>query len=179
MVGACNPQLAHQALEVTRDIGLFLLATWWYASTPPAAWSCRLSTPVSSPLSGRRRARAHCRRGGPAHPSRPRRSRGGVTEDPRELVMTGGHTVGCRRKTFRGVTHDTVRHLPLPAGATAKVTGEWAVWSDFNAVNEHALHLAELVSGVPTIVLLFVAFGSAVAAGLPLLLAHHGRWRSA
>ena len=41
------------------------------------------------------------------------------------------------------------------------------MWSDFNAENEEALHLAELVSGLPTIVLLAVAFGSAIAAGLP------------
>ena len=69
---------------------------------------------------------------------------------------------------------DHVKTVALPAGATAKVTGEWAVWSDFNAENEHALHLAELVSGLPTVVLLFVAFGSAIAAGIPLLLAVAG-----
>ena len=69
---------------------------------------------------------------------------------------------------------DHVKTLALPAGATAKVTGEWAVWSDFNAENEHALHLAELLSGLPTIILLFVAFGSAIAAGIPLLLAVAG-----
>jgi len=77
----------------------------------------------------------------------------------------------AQRPESAGQVIDTVRNLRLQAGATAKVTGEWAVWSDFNAVNEHALHLAELVSGVPTIVLLLVAFGSAIAAGLPLLLA--------
>ena len=48
------------------------------------------------------------------------------------------------------------------------------MWSDFNAENEHALHLAELVSGLPTLILLFVAFGSAIAAGIPLLLAVAG-----
>jgi RND superfamily putative drug exporter len=69
---------------------------------------------------------------------------------------------------------DHVKAATLPNGATAKVTGEWAVWSDFNAENEQALHLAELVSGLPTLILLFVAFGSAIAAGLPLLLAVAG-----
>src|SRR5690606_32957707 len=53
-------------------------------------------------------------------------------------------------------------------------TGEWPVWSDFNASNEEALHKAELLSGLPTIILLLVAFGSAVAAGLPLILAVAG-----
>jgi RND superfamily putative drug exporter len=45
------------------------------------------------------------------------------------------------------------------------------VWHDFNAENEAALHKAELVSAIPTMILLFVAFGSAIAAGIPLLLA--------
>jgi RND superfamily putative drug exporter len=73
-----------------------------------------------------------------------------------------------------GEVIDHVAALSLPAGARAEVTGEWPVWSDFNAANEQALHRAELFSGLPTMILLFVAFGSAVAAGLPLLLALSG-----
>jgi RND superfamily putative drug exporter len=68
----------------------------------------------------------------------------------------------------------TVEAIELPAGAEADATGEWAVWHDFNRLNEEALHKAELLSGLPTIILLFVAFGSAVAAGIPLLLAVAG-----
>ncbi len=67
-----------------------------------------------------------------------------------------------------------VASLKLPDGARAEVTGEWPVWSDFNTSNEEALHKAELLSGLPTMILLFVAFGSAIAAGLPLLLAVSG-----
>jgi RND superfamily putative drug exporter len=48
------------------------------------------------------------------------------------------------------------------------------VWSDFNHSNEQALHKAELFSGLPTLILLFIAFGSAIAAGLPLILAIAG-----
>ena len=62
----------------------------------------------------------------------------------------------------------------LPEGTTANVTGEWAVWEDFNLENEKALHRAELLSGLPTLILLFVAFGSAIAAGIPLILAIAG-----
>lgn len=68
----------------------------------------------------------------------------------------------------------TVRAISLPGGATANVTGEWPVWSDFNKSNEEALHRAELLSGLPTLILLFIAFGSAIAAGLPLILAIAG-----
>ena len=62
----------------------------------------------------------------------------------------------------------------LPEGVSANVTGEWAVWHDFNTSNEKALHKAELLSGLPTLILLFVAFGSAIAAGIPLILAVAG-----
>jgi len=73
-----------------------------------------------------------------------------------------------------GALMDTVDAVDLPAGASADATGEWAVWHDFNESNEEALHEAELLSGLPTIVLLLVAFGSVVAAGLPLVLAIAG-----
>ena len=67
-----------------------------------------------------------------------------------------------------------VEDIELPAGAVAEVTGEWPVWSDFNESNEKALHRAELLSGLPTLILLFIAFGAAIAAGIPLILAIAG-----
>ncbi|MGH9086269.1 MAG: MMPL family transporter [Acidimicrobiales bacterium] len=73
-----------------------------------------------------------------------------------------------------GLVMHTVAGIALPPGAEADTTGEWAVWHDFNTLNEQALHRAELLSGLPTIILLFIAFGSAVAAGLPLVLALAG-----
>jgi RND superfamily putative drug exporter len=73
-----------------------------------------------------------------------------------------------------GTLMATVEGIDLPAGAEADTTGEWAVWHDFNQLNEQALHKAELLSGLPTVILLFIAFGSAIAAGLPLLLAVAG-----
>jgi RND superfamily putative drug exporter len=73
-----------------------------------------------------------------------------------------------------GELMSTVAATELPTGAEADATGEWAVWHDFNQLNEQALHKAELLSGLPTIILLFIAFGSAIAAGIPLLLAVAG-----
>lgn len=67
-----------------------------------------------------------------------------------------------------------VSDIELANGAVAEVTGEWPVWADFNKSNEEALHKAELLSGLPTLILLFIAFGAALAAGLPLLLAVAG-----
>lgn len=73
-----------------------------------------------------------------------------------------------------GELGDYVGDLEFAEGTTADVTGEWAVWSDFNRSNEEALHKAELLSGVPSLLLLLVAFGSALAAGIPLILAVAG-----
>jgi putative drug exporter of the RND superfamily len=67
-----------------------------------------------------------------------------------------------------------VGDLPLADGAVAEVTGEWPVWADFNQMNEAALHKAELLSGLPTLIMLFVAFGAMIAAGIPLILALAG-----
>ena len=78
------------------------------------------------------------------------------------------------RPVAAGALGSFVTHLKLAPGATANVTGEWPVWSDFNKINAEALHKAELVSGVPTLILLFVAFGVLIAAGLPLVLALAG-----
>ena len=62
----------------------------------------------------------------------------------------------------------------LAVGASADVAGEWPMWADFNKSNEEALHKAELLSGIPSILLLFFAFGSVIAAGIPLILAVAG-----
>lgn len=67
-----------------------------------------------------------------------------------------------------------VSSLEIPSAVATEVTGEWPVWSDFNAMNEEALHKAELLSGLPTLVMLFVAFGAMIAAGIPLVLAIAG-----
>ncbi|HEX4983774.1 MAG TPA: MMPL family transporter [Ilumatobacteraceae bacterium] len=64
--------------------------------------------------------------------------------------------------------------LTIADGATAHVTGEWPVWADFNEMNEAALHKAELLSGLPTLIMLFIAFGAMLAAGVPLILAIAG-----
>jgi putative drug exporter of the RND superfamily len=80
----------------------------------------------------------------------------------------------AQRPVAAGDLGNYVATLKLPSGARAEVTGEWAIWSDFNQINEHALHKAELLSGLPSMILLFVAFGTLLAAGLPLLLALAG-----
>jgi putative drug exporter of the RND superfamily len=55
-------------------------------------------------------------------------------------------------------------------GVEVNLTGAAGVWSDFNEVNREAMLRAELFSWPVTLTILVLAFGSLVAAGLPLML---------
>ena len=99
-----------------------------------------------------------------------------ISPDGRTAIIPVAQAVAndAQRPVAAGELGGYVDDLDLPAGAAANVTGEWPVWSDFNHINEKALHKAELLSGLPSLILLFVAFGMLLAAGLPLLLAIAG-----
>ena len=56
------------------------------------------------------------------------------------------------------------------AGVRVNLTGAAAMWSDFNAANRSAMLKSEVISWPVTLLILLVAFGSLVAAGLPLML---------
>ena len=55
-------------------------------------------------------------------------------------------------------------------GISVSLTGAPGMWSDFNQANKEAMLKSELISWPVTMVILVVAFGSLVAAGLPLML---------
>ena len=55
-------------------------------------------------------------------------------------------------------------------GVTVALTGSSALWSDFNAANLSAMMKSEVISWPVILVILVLAFGSLVAAGLPLML---------
>ena len=55
-------------------------------------------------------------------------------------------------------------------GATVRLTGAAAMWADFNTNNKQAMMRSEALSWPLTMLLLAIAFGTLVAAGLPLLL---------
>jgi putative drug exporter of the RND superfamily len=56
------------------------------------------------------------------------------------------------------------------AGVQVSLTGAAGMWSDFNAANRSAMLKSEVISWPVTLAILLVAFGSLVAAGLPLML---------
>jgi RND superfamily putative drug exporter len=55
-------------------------------------------------------------------------------------------------------------------GVTVSLTGAAGMWSDFNEANREAMLKSEVISWPVTLGILLVAFGSLVAAGLPLML---------
>ncbi|MCX6387200.1 MAG: MMPL family transporter [Solirubrobacterales bacterium] len=64
-------------------------------------------------------------------------------------------------------------------GITVSLTGASGMWSDFNTANRNAMMKSELISWPVTLVILVLAFGSLVAAGLPLMLTILGLMASA
>src|SRR3954468_25035434 len=55
-------------------------------------------------------------------------------------------------------------------GVQVNLTGAPGMWSDFNQANKAAMMKSELISWPVTLAILVLAFGSLVAAGLPLML---------
>ncbi len=64
-------------------------------------------------------------------------------------------------------------------GTEANLTGAAAMWADFNEANREAMLRSELISWPVTLAILVLAFGSLVAAGLPLMLTITGLIASA
>ena len=64
-------------------------------------------------------------------------------------------------------------------GTEANLTGAAGMWSDFNEANKEAMLKSELLSWPVTLLILLLAFGSLVAAGLPLMLTITGLVASA
>ncbi len=55
-------------------------------------------------------------------------------------------------------------------GTEVSLTGASGMWSDFNQANKEAMMKSEVISWPVTLLILVLAFGSLVAAGLPLML---------
>jgi putative drug exporter of the RND superfamily len=91
---------------------------------------------------------------------------GGARGDPTAMVAAADSLKGKLRALSGG-------------DLTVSLTGASGMWSDFNAANRSAMMKSELYSWPVTLAILVVAFGSLVAAGLPLLLTMLGLLASA
>ncbi|WP_433493129.1 MMPL family transporter [Nocardia grenadensis] len=110
-----------------------------------------------------------------------------VAPQPGMTISPDGHT-GILLAGANASTDDMVRAVDehkqaLTAlsgdGVEVYPTGASALWSDFNKANHDAMIKAELFSWPVTLAIMVLAFGSLVAAGLPLLLTVAGLVASA
>jgi putative drug exporter of the RND superfamily len=101
---------------------------------------------------------------------------GMISRDGMTAIIPVGQEISedAQRPVAAGELGAYVGTLTIADGAQADVAGEWSMWSDFNEMNADALHKAELVAGIPTLIMLFIAFGALLAAGIPLILAVAG-----
>jgi putative drug exporter of the RND superfamily len=110
-----------------------------------------------------------------------------VPPRPGVSVSRDGHTAlvvaGARKDPTAMVAAADNLKGKLHALGTREVgvslTGASGMWSDFNAANRKAMMRSELFSWPVTLAILVLAFGSLVAAGLPLLLTMLGLLASA
>ena len=106
---------------------------------------------------------------------------------PGTSISRDGHTAivlgGAARSPKQMVSAAERLKGPLSQAGTADITvnttGASAMWSDFNTANRTAMMRSELFSWPVTLAILVLAFGSLVAAGLPLMLTITGLVASA
>jgi RND superfamily putative drug exporter len=102
-----------------------------------------------------------------------------ISSDRHTAVVMGG---AARNPTQMVAAADRLKarlHAAAAPGTTVNTTGASAMWSDFNTANRTAMMRSELYSWPVTLLILVVAFGSLVAAGLPLMLTITGLVASA
>jgi RND superfamily putative drug exporter len=110
-----------------------------------------------------------------------------VTPQPGMTISPDGHTgimiAGANASTDEMVSAVDELGKELTALSTDTIevypTGASALWSDFNKANHEAMIKAEMMSWPVTLAIMVLAFGSLVAAGLPLLLTLAGLVASA
>ena len=101
-----------------------------------------------------------------------------IPPQPRISISRDGHTAviqagaGADSNDMVRAADDLKEEISALGGQTIDVnlTGASAMWSDFNEANKTAMMKSELISWPVTLGILVLAFGSLVAAGLPLLL---------
>ena len=110
-----------------------------------------------------------------------------VAPQPGTSISRDGHT-GILIAGANASSDDMVKAVDAHKGALTALsgngievypTGASALWSDFNKANHEAMLKAEMFSWPVTLAIMVLAFGSLVAAGLPLLLTLAGLIASA
>lgn len=93
-----------------------------------------------------------------------------ISRDGHTAIVTGGAARSAREMVLAA---DRLKGPLRGAGTEAvsvNLTGASGMWSDFNEANRSAMMRSELFSWPVTLAILLIAFGSLVAASLPLML---------
>ena len=102
-----------------------------------------------------------------------------VSKDGRTVLLSGG-AAASPTEMVRAADDLKGKLADLSHGSTTvSLTGAPGMWSDFNEANKSAMMKSEVLSWPVTLAILLLAFGSLVAAGLPLLLTILGLMASA
>ncbi len=97
-----------------------------------------------------------------------------ISRDGRTAIITAGSAVDSNKMVQAADAVEPKLAALSSSGVTVTLTGDSALWADFNTANRSAMLRSEMLSWPVTIIILVIAFGSLVAAGLPLLLTMAG-----
>jgi putative drug exporter of the RND superfamily len=102
-----------------------------------------------------------------------------ISRDGHTAIVQAGAAADANTMVRAADDLKTALHRLQGDGVQISLTGAGGMWSDFNAANRSAMMRSELFSWPVTMVILVIAFGSLVAAGLPLMLTILGLLASA
>ena len=97
-----------------------------------------------------------------------------VSRDGRTAIITAGSAANSNKMVQAADSVEPKLAALSSSDATVTLTGDSALWANFNTANRSAMLRSEMLSWPVTIIILVIAFGSLVAAGLPLLLTMAG-----
>ncbi len=102
-----------------------------------------------------------------------------ISQDGHTAIIQAGAATDSNTMVRAADDLKTKLHKLQGDGVQVSLTGASGMWSDFNTANRDAMMKSELISWPVTLVILVLAFGSLVAAGLPLMLTILGLMASA
>jgi RND superfamily putative drug exporter len=97
-----------------------------------------------------------------------------ISRDGRTAIITAGAAANSNKMVQAADAVEPKLAALSSSGVSVTLTGDSALWANFNNANRSAMLRSEMLSWPVTIIILVVAFGSLVAAGLPLLLTMAG-----
>ena len=93
-----------------------------------------------------------------------------ISRDGHTAIVQAGAAKSSNGMVAAADTLKGTLHRLSTADVRVDLTGASGMWSDFNAANRSAMLKSEVISWPVTLLILLLAFGSLVAAGLPLML---------